>query len=478
MFKITFILCLTVLVFTTNSFSQNNNNSILLYSQKSSTRVSGIASSTYYPSAINYECWVADDFNVSEHWSIDQIIVSGDTYVSADGFNIYIYTNKNNKPDSIVYFAANQPYSLEDDLFTISLANPIELKAGNYWISVRAVLNWDYKDNAYNAWTWNRVIEAYKTEAVYKRPAYGGCRSWSSIHNCWDTVGTDMYFELYGQSKITSDSLLYSQTDLYYIYSPSYKNSILEPKYLWEQIADDFTITSNWMIDKIIVAADYTPSSYLGGFNIYIYTNKNGFPDSLVYFAETQSYLGLYSTYLVEKDAILLVTPANLNAGDYFISVQYQYYQVDSTNTGWYWTQVEGSYREAAKYRNSSDTTWNTLQSGGEMNMYFELYGTSPALTDVAEGKVKLPSKYYLEQNYPNPFNPSTKISWQSPVAGHQTLKVYDVLGNEVATLIDEYRPAGNYEVTFDASKLSSGIYFYKLQAGNFVETKKMTLVR
>lgn len=88
------------------------------------------------------------------------------------------------------------------------------------------------------------------------------------------------------------------------------------------------------------------------------------------------------------------------------------------------------------------------------------------------------PSEFYLNQNYPNPFNPSTKISWQSPVSGHQTLKVFDVLGNEVATLVDEYKEAGRYEVNFDASKLSSGIYFYKLQTGSFVETKKMILMK
>jgi len=85
---------------------------------------------------------------------------------------------------------------------------------------------------------------------------------------------------------------------------------------------------------------------------------------------------------------------------------------------------------------------------------------------------------YKLEQNYPNPFNPTTKISWQLPVSGWQTLKVYDVLGNEVATLVNEYRPAGSYEVEFDASNLSSGVYFYQLKAGSFIEAKKMILLR
>jgi hypothetical protein len=85
---------------------------------------------------------------------------------------------------------------------------------------------------------------------------------------------------------------------------------------------------------------------------------------------------------------------------------------------------------------------------------------------------------FQLRQNYPNPFNPSTTISWQSPVSGHQVLKVFDVLGNEIATLVDEYKSAGNYEVELDASQLASGVYIYKLTSGSFVETKKMVLLR
>ncbi|MBS4036434.1 MAG: T9SS type A sorting domain-containing protein [Ignavibacterium sp.] len=85
---------------------------------------------------------------------------------------------------------------------------------------------------------------------------------------------------------------------------------------------------------------------------------------------------------------------------------------------------------------------------------------------------------FYLAQNYPNPFNPSTKIRWQSPVGSHQTIKVFDVLGREVATLVDEYRNAGSYEVEFDAAGLSSGIYFYTLKSGSFIKTLKMSVLK
>jgi 2',3'-cyclic-nucleotide 2'-phosphodiesterase (5'-nucleotidase family) len=90
----------------------------------------------------------------------------------------------------------------------------------------------------------------------------------------------------------------------------------------------------------------------------------------------------------------------------------------------------------------------------------------------------ELPEQFRLEQNYPNPFNPSTKISYQLTVSSDVVLKVYDVLGNEVATLVDEYKPAGIYEIEFNASALTSGVYFYQLNAGDFVQTKKMILLK
>jgi len=94
--------------------------------------------------------------------------------------------------------------------------------------------------------------------------------------------------------------------------------------------------------------------------------------------------------------------------------------------------------------------------------------------------------KFELEQNYPNPFNPSTKIKFTIPsviASGAKqsqmvTLKVYDVLGNEIATLVNEEILAGEYEVKFNAANLPSGIYFYQLSAGQYIETKKMILIK
>jgi len=88
------------------------------------------------------------------------------------------------------------------------------------------------------------------------------------------------------------------------------------------------------------------------------------------------------------------------------------------------------------------------------------------------------PTGYNLAQNYPNPFKPSTQISYSIPGSEQVSLKIYDVLGNEVASLVDGIQSAGSHTISFDASKLSSGIYFYSLKAGNFLETKKMVLMK
>lgn len=97
-------------------------------------------------------------------------------------------------------------------------------------------------------------------------------------------------------------------------------------------------------------------------------------------------------------------------------------------------------------------------------------------------------NKFELNQNYPNPFNPTTAIKYSIPVDGVVTLRVFNAIGEEVSTLVNEFKEAGNYEINFsaiggsatggNAYTLTSGIYFYKLQAGDFVETKKMVLLR
>ena len=135
-----------------------------------------------------------------------------------------------------------------------------------------------------------------------------------------------------------------------------------------------------------------------------------------------------------------------------------------------------------------SDTIYAKVVSGSDtVSIFTKLVVQYISPVSVTEEEIAA-DRFYLYQNYPQPFNPSTKIKYQIPSSdnplpggargGFVTLKVYDVLGKEIATLVNEAKPAGTYEVEFDASGLTSGIYFYQLRAGNFIETKKLVLIK
>jgi hypothetical protein len=113
-----------------------------------------------------------------------------------------------------------------------------------------------------------------------------------------------------------------------------------------------------------------------------------------------------------------------------------------------------------------------------QVDNVFGTMGNHTFTTDVNDVPGATPVAYALEQNFPNPFNPSTKINYSIPTEGFVTLDVYNSIGQKVANLVSESKTAGTYTVNFDASDLTSGIYFYKISSGNFTETKKMILLK
>lgn len=118
----------------------------------------------------------------------------------------------------------------------------------------------------------------------------------------------------------------------------------------------------------------------------------------------------------------------------------------------------------------------NTAGTGEWSNTYnFTTAGVGTSIADDPNG---FPSEFNLEQNYPNPFNPTTTISFSLPSSRQVTLKIYNLIGSEVTTLVNETLPAGKFEVRWDATNHSSGIYIYRLTAGDFAQTKKLTLIK
>ena len=153
-------------------------------------------------------------------------------------------------------------------------------------------------------------------------------------------------------------------------------------------------------------------------------------------------------------------------------------------NDGEYNLRIEGPDTldlEWSIYLNGSflktgDSLLVTSSIGQIVNVDFK----SPIVISDAsdDSESQIPSNYYLMQNFPNPFNPSTLIKYSIPEQTHVILKIFDMLGNEIRTLVNKEQHAGNYEVEFNASFLSSGIYFYTLQAGKYLQTRKLILMK
>jgi hypothetical protein len=159
---------------------------------------------------------------------------------------------------------------------------------------------------------------------------------------------------------------------------------------------------------------------------------------------------GIIETQVGDKRSVLAFGPFDVPAGD----------------------TVEVTYAVTIAQGNSNLNSVTVLkQQAASIRSFFLSTPRNPS-------SVKQPTEYALMQNYPNPFNPTTIIRYQLPTASVVQLEVFDVLGKKVASLVNSKQAAGDYSVLFDASNLSSGVYFYRLQAGNFVQTKKMLFIK
>ncbi len=241
---------------------------------------------------------------------------------------------------------------------------------------------------------------------------------------------------------------------------------------------------SNWTGDYYGIFADWNIGNYAlnkGGYDLprdlfYMYENVTG----------TNNYYGIMGVNMEPNSirgtiiADFSWTPANLRnlIYDFIISTDFD----PITTLGDYKMFISsGPHSIPAGGTLSFDwaivvgTSLADLQANADKAI---LYGQHIITAVEPTSDVVGPQTFSLEQNYPNPFNPSTKINYQIPELSFVTLKVFDVLGNEVKGLVNEEKSIGSYNVEFDGTTLSSGIYFYRLQAGSFGETKKMVLMK
>jgi hypothetical protein len=173
-----------------------------------------------------------------------------------------------------------------------------------------------------------------------------------------------------------------------------------------------------------------------------------------------------------QADAIgNIITAFGRRTGDSFNKIY------KSTNNGTSWNEITNSNYRLPNTTSLTINPYNTNQLwiGTTGNGTFIFDGLTIGIQPVSS---EIPASYNLGQNYPNPFNPVTAINFAISKPGLVTLKVFDLLGKEVSTLVDEDLKAGNYKIDFNASGFSSGIYFYSLQSGDFIETKKLVLIK
>ena len=296
-----------------------------------------------------------------------------------------------------------------------------------------------------------------------------------------------------------------------------------------------FALTSLSIYSSTNNGDDWTQLDKPGGWGLTLAVGTNNQGDSSLYLGVGYEADGSGKIYRSNDDGInwslisqdiythmvyTLAFSSNSNGEMNFFAGTWSDGVFLSTNLGENWTQINdgfsysnydlaintffvfdttvfvGTCYQGVYIWNNDERSWNNISEGLAslkisslaVSGSYLLAGTydggvwrrplSEMITSLENTSMALPNQFALNQNYPNPFNPSTVISYQLPVNSDVTLKIYDVLGKEVTTLVNEDKPAGSYQIDFNAGGLSSGIYFYRLQAGDFVQTRKMILLK
>jgi len=165
---------------------------------------------------------------------------------------------------------------------------------------------------------------------------------------------------------------------------------------------------------------------------------------------------GMISSYKI-------YTPDNLIWSQWTHSITDSFYSA----SWWGWWNVLPSNAAQGDWR------FSVLFNGLEYSHTFQVN-----VPNAVEEDNEIPARYFVSDNYPNPFNPSTKLNYSTQQYGLVTIKLFDILGNEIRTLENNYKPVGNYELTIDGSELNSGVYFVSFRTGNFAEIKKIILMK
>lgn len=176
----------------------------------------------------------------------------------------------------------------------------------------------------------------------------------------------------------------------------------------------------------------------------------------------------------VETDVILAWNPS-LRAESYDVQLsddpEFETRVAEGTN-------LENTEFEVSGLQYATSYYWKVRARNASGHSEWSEISRFTTVRETSAGAEDVPLEFALNPNYPNPFNPATVIGFQLPVEADVTIEVYDMLGRRVEVLVNETTPAGNYEIIFDASRLTSGVYVYRMRAGSFSQTRSMTLVK
>jgi len=258
------------------------------------------------------------------------------------------------------------------------------------------------------------------------------------------------------------------------------------------QVATNSTFTDLVVNDSLITSTSKAVSSLLNNKKYYWRVNAKNAAGTSVY-SDTYNF----TTIIAIPNAPVLIAPVN-NKDSLRIEVNYpiEFVWYRSSGATTYHLQISTNSQFTALVAQDSlltDSTYSFQSWKKDVKYFWRVYAKNSAgksvaspvwnftvkiVTDVDNSDNTVPEEYSLMQNYPNPFNPSTTIKYNLPVEGFVSIKVYDILGNEVSTLVNNNLPAGRYSVDFNASNLPSGVYIYRIQSNSFTAVKKLMLLK
>ncbi len=314
--------------------------------------------------------------------------------------------------------------------------------------------SWNLSGISYKSWGWNvpglvGYMESHDEERLmYKNLQYGNSSGSYNIKDLSTALNRIKLCEAFFYT-VPGPKMLWQFQELGYDYSINYNGRTGDKPIRWDYYSNPDRLKLFKTTAAFIKLKTEYPAFESNNFS----TNLAGYIKTINISDSTMNVAIIGNFDVVQHNGILSFP----NKGNW-----YEYFSGDSINV--------------------TGTTVNFPLNPGEFHVY-----TSVKLPTPEEGIIsgvknnstsEVVNSYELEQNYPNPFNPTTQISYQISSDSYVTLKVYDILGNLVKTLVNGYRPKGKYKVNFNGSNLASGVYFYKLNAGNFISTKKMLLLK